>query len=76
MRFFIRDNAAAASAHVADYIADRINNFGPTPAHPFVLGLPTGSTPLGVYKNLVAKYKAGEVGLKSGSSSLCALFLL
>ncbi|KAK3303348.1 uncharacterized protein B0T15DRAFT_271725 [Chaetomium strumarium] len=65
MRFFIREDAAAASAHVANYIVDRINHFGPTPAHPFVLGLPTGSTPLGVYKVLVEKYKAGEVSFEN-----------
>jgi glucosamine-6-phosphate deaminase len=61
MRFFIRDDAAAASVHVANYIVDRINHFAPTPAHRFVLGLPTGGTPLGVYRVLVEKYKAGEV---------------
>lgn len=66
MRFIIRDNAEAASAHVASYIVDRINHFAPTPAHPFVLGLPTGSSPLGVYKSLVEKYKAGEVGRNAG----------
>ncbi|KAL2162131.1 hypothetical protein VTH06DRAFT_7916 [Thermothelomyces fergusii] len=65
MRFIIRDNAEAASAYVANYIVDRINHFAPTPAHPFVLGLPTGSTPLGVYKNLVEKYKAGEVSFEN-----------
>ncbi|KAK4127317.1 glucosamine-6-phosphate isomerase [Parathielavia appendiculata] len=65
MRFFIKEDAAAASAHVANYIVDRINHFGPTPAHPFVLGLPTGSTPLGVYKALVEKYKAGEVSFEN-----------
>lgn len=62
MRLIIRDDADAASAYVANYIVDRIKNFRPTPAHPFVLGLPTGSSPLGVYKMLVNKYKAGEVG--------------
>ncbi|KAL2131714.1 hypothetical protein VTI74DRAFT_4705 [Chaetomium olivicolor] len=65
MRFFIRDNAEAACAHVANYIVDRINHFAPTPAHPFVLGLPTGSTPLGVYKALVQRYKAGEVSFEN-----------
>ncbi|KAL2197921.1 hypothetical protein P885DRAFT_76634 [Corynascus similis CBS 632.67] len=65
MRFIIRDNAEAASAHVASYIVDRINHFAPTPAHPFVLGLPTGSSPLGVYKSLVEKYKAGEVSFEN-----------
>jgi glucosamine-6-phosphate deaminase len=61
MRFIIRDNAEQASAYVANYIVDRIKHFNPTPSHPFVLGLPTGSSPLGVYKVLVDKYKAGEV---------------
>lgn len=62
MRLIIRDDAEAASAYVANYVVDRIKHFNPTPAHPFVLGLPTGSSPLGVYKILVQKYKAGEVG--------------
>ena len=65
MRFIIKDDAAAASVHVANYIVDRITHFAPTPGHPFVLGLPTGSTPLGVYKKLVEKYKAGEVSFEN-----------
>lgn len=65
MRLIIRDDADAASAYVANYIVDRIKHFSPTPAHPFVLGLPTGSSPLGVYKILVQRYKAGEVCSKS-----------
>lgn len=61
MRFIIRDDAEQASFYVANYIVDRIKHFNPTPSHPFVLGLPTGSSPLGVYRFLVEKYKAGEV---------------
>lgn len=61
MRLIIRDDAQATSSYVANYIVDRINAYKPTPANPFVLGLPTGSSPLGVYKALVEKYKAGEV---------------
>lgn len=61
MRFIIRDDAGQASVYVANYVVDRIKHFNPTPSHPFVLGLPTGSSPLGVYKVLVEKYKAGEV---------------
>lgn len=63
MRLIIRDNSEQASAYVASYIVDRIKHFSPTPAHPFVLGLPTGSSPEGVYRILVEKYKAGEVSL-------------
>ncbi|KAF6836654.1 glucosamine-6-phosphate deaminase [Colletotrichum musicola] len=65
MRLIIRDDADAASAYVANYVVDRIKHFNPTPAHPFVLGLPTGSSPLGVYKILVQKYKAGEISFEN-----------
>lgn len=61
MRFIIRDDAEQASIYVASYIVDRIKHFNPTPSNPFVLGLPTGSSPLGVYRILVEKFKAGEV---------------
>jgi glucosamine-6-phosphate deaminase len=61
MRLIIRDNADAASSYIANYVVERIRNFNPTPTHPFVLGLPTGSSPLGVYRILVERYKAGEV---------------
>lgn len=61
MRLIIRDDATAASRYVANYIVDRIKAFNPTAENPFVLGLPTGSSPLGVYKILVEKFKAGEV---------------
>ncbi|KAI0129577.1 hypothetical protein BJ170DRAFT_666934 [Xylariales sp. AK1849] len=65
MRLIIRDEAEAASSYVANYIIDRIKHFDPSPAHPFVLGLPTGSSPLGVYRILVQKYKAGEASFIS-----------
>lgn len=63
MRLIIRDSSDRASAYVANYIVERIKNFSPTPSHPFVLGLPTGSSPEGVYRILVEKYKAGEVSI-------------
>lgn len=61
MRLIIRDDSQAASTYVANYVIDRIKAFNPTAANPFVLGLPTGSSPLGVYKILVESYKAGNV---------------
>lgn len=67
MRLIIRDDAQASSSYVANYIIDRIKAFHPNAQNPFVLGLPTGSSPLGVYKILVEKYKAGEV---SGQADL------
>ncbi|KAH0551594.1 hypothetical protein GP486_007187 [Trichoglossum hirsutum] len=40
---------------------DRIKAFEPTADKPFVLGLPTGSSPETIYKILVQRYKAGDI---------------
>lgn len=69
MRLIIRDDAEAASSYVANYIIDRIKAFNPTPQNKFVLGLPTGSSPLGVYRALVEKFKAGEVSCTAPARS-------
>ncbi|KIH91735.1 glucosamine-6-phosphate deaminase [Sporothrix brasiliensis 5110] len=61
MRLIIRDDEDQASGFVANYIVDRIRTFAPTAEHPFVLGLPTGSSPLNVYARLVEAYKQHRV---------------
>jgi len=61
MRLIIRDNGDGASKYAARYIINRINAFAPTPEKPFVLGLPTGSSPENIYKYLVQAHKAGEI---------------
>ncbi|MDR2898263.1 MAG: glucosamine-6-phosphate deaminase [Spirochaetaceae bacterium] len=61
MRLVIRPDYTACSVWAANYIASKITAFNPTPQKPFVLGLPTGSTPLGTYKELIRLYKAGKV---------------
>jgi glucosamine-6-phosphate deaminase len=43
---------------------NEIRNFSPTADRPFVLGLPTGSTPLGTYKKLIEFYQKGAVSFK------------
>lgn len=50
---------------VAVYVAKRINEFKPTKEKPFVLGLPTGSTPLAVYKRLIEFCKSGLVSFEN-----------
>lgn len=64
MRLIIQPDYAGISSWVADFIAEKINQFQPTSDRPFVLGLPTGSTPLGVYKNLIELYKAEQVSFR------------
>ncbi|MGF1759422.1 glucosamine-6-phosphate deaminase [Photobacterium sagamiensis] len=64
MRLIPLINAKDVGLWSARYIADRINKFEPTAERPFVLGLPTGGTPLTTYKRLIELYEAGEVSFK------------
>jgi glucosamine-6-phosphate deaminase len=43
------------------YSKGRINTFNPTPERPFVLGLPTGTSPQVVYKHLVKAYQTRRI---------------
>jgi glucosamine-6-phosphate deaminase len=61
MRLVIHENYDALSRWTAAYIADRIKKFNPRPGNPFVMGLPTGGSPLGVYRELISLCKAGKV---------------
>ncbi|KAF2453369.1 hypothetical protein BDY21DRAFT_327939 [Lineolata rhizophorae] len=63
-RLIIREDPDAASTYIADYIVERINGFEPTPEKPFVLGLPTGSSPVLIYKRLVERHKKGDISFK------------
>ncbi|MHC4533450.1 MAG: glucosamine-6-phosphate deaminase [Planctomycetota bacterium] len=64
MRVIIEPNYKLASQWSANYIAKSINKFGPSEAKPFVLGLPTGSSPLGIYAELIELNKKGAVSFK------------
>ncbi|MCT8517477.1 glucosamine-6-phosphate deaminase [Glaesserella parasuis] len=64
MRLVPLDCAEQVSRWAACYIVDKINAFQPTAEKPFVLGLPTGGTPLQTYKELIKLYQAGEVSFK------------
>ena len=65
MKLVIHQNYEELSQWAADHIAERISQFNPTSNNPFVLGLPTGSTPIGTYKALIELYKAGKVSFKN-----------
>lgn len=54
-----------AAKQVAKHIADKINEFSPTQSKPFVLGLPTGSSPEPVYAELIKLNKECKVSFKN-----------
>ncbi|QBH96851.1 glucosamine-6-phosphate deaminase [Limnobaculum zhutongyuii] len=64
MRLIPLESAKDVGLWSARHIVNRINAFKPTADRPFVLGLPTGSTPLSTYVRLIELYKAGEVSFK------------
>lgn len=65
MRILIHENYEALSNWVAHDIARKIKKANPTPQKPYVLGLPTGSSPVGTYQQLVQLYKEGKVSFQN-----------
>jgi len=59
MRLIIELDYTTASRWIANYIANKINSH--KSSNPFILGLPTGSSPLGVYKELISLNQKGKV---------------
>ena len=64
MRVVIQKDYDTMCHWAAEYIAAKINANEGT-GKPFVLGLPTGSSPLGVYRDLIEMNKAGKVSFKN-----------
>lgn len=64
MRLIPLTTAEQVGKWAARHIVNRINAFKPTADRPFVLGLPTGGTPMTTYKALVEMHKAGQVSFK------------
>ncbi|KAI9337555.1 glucosamine-6-phosphate isomerase 1 [Obelidium mucronatum] len=64
MRLIIKDKYQDVCQYTAEYVVARINEFNPTAERPFVLGLPTGSSPIGVYKKLVQFHREGMLSFK------------
>jgi glucosamine-6-phosphate deaminase len=64
MRLIIQNDYEKMSIWAARYIAKKIKDFKPSSDKPFVLGLPTGSSPEMVYKEFVNMYKRKEISFK------------
>ncbi|MDP1676135.1 MAG: glucosamine-6-phosphate deaminase [Bacteroidota bacterium] len=65
MRVIIQTNYDRVSQWTAAYVVKRIREFKPTSRKPFILGLPTGSSPLGTYKELIRMHKEGLVSFNN-----------
>ena len=65
MRLIIQPNYDMLSQWAAHYVAAKIRNANPTAEKPFVLGLPTGSSPLGMYRALIELHKKGIVSFQN-----------
>jgi len=63
MRLVIHQNYEKASKWAAGYIAGRINSYQKD--KPFVLGLPTGSSPLGIYIEFIKMYENKKLSFKN-----------
>ncbi|MDR3337927.1 MAG: glucosamine-6-phosphate deaminase [Treponema sp.] len=61
MRLLIHENYERACEWASRHIAGSISAFAPSGIRPFVLGLPTGSSPLGIYRRLIQLNKEGKV---------------
>lgn len=65
MRLIIKNRADEVGKWSAEYIISVIKKHQETTDKPFVLGLPTGSTPLATYKELIKAYKEGRISFKN-----------
>ncbi len=65
MRLIIQPDYDHLSKWTAHYIARKINKYAPTKDNPYVLGLPTGSSPMGTYKEMVKLVNQGKVSFEN-----------
>jgi glucosamine-6-phosphate deaminase len=64
LRVIIQRNYKRLSRWAAHYVAARIRQFEPSDGRPFVLGLPTGSTPLGMYERLIKLHEKDKLSFR------------
>lgn len=65
MRLLVKSSYEQLTHWVARYIVNKIAAFDPSANKPFVLGLPTGASPIGVYEKLITMCKSGDVSFKN-----------
>jgi len=65
MRIVIKKDPEEVGQWVANYLVDKINKVKPTKERPFVLGLPTGSSPVPTYKELIKMHREGKISFEN-----------
>ncbi|MDO4757890.1 MAG: glucosamine-6-phosphate deaminase [Rikenellaceae bacterium] len=65
MRLIIQPESNKVAVWAANHIIEAIKAKAAKTDAPFVLGLPTGSTPLETYAELIRRHKAGDVSFKN-----------
>jgi len=65
MRLVIHEDYDTLSKWVAYYISSQLKQHTESSERSFVLGLPTGSSPIGTYENLVQLCKKGEISFQN-----------
>ena len=65
MRIVIKKDPQEVGTWVANYVVNKINAAHPTSEKPFVLGLPTGSSPLSTYRELIRLYRENKLSFRN-----------
>lgn len=65
MRMVINSDFEKCSNWAADYVAYKIKAAKPTKEKPFVMALPAGSSPLGMFKRLIDIFKRGKISFQN-----------
>ena len=65
MRLIINSDFEKCSRWAADYVAYKIKAAKPTKENPFVMALPAGSSPLGMFKRLIEMFKKGKISFQN-----------
>lgn len=65
MRLIISSDYAGSAQWAADYVAYKIKAARPTPNKPFVMAIPAGSSPLGIYQRLIEMNRKGKLSFEN-----------
>jgi glucosamine-6-phosphate deaminase len=65
MRIVIKNDAVEVGQWVANHVIEKIKKTQSTEKKPFILGLPTGSSPITTYQELIKRHKAGDISFKN-----------